>query len=123
MEIDYGSPAELFIPKRGGRGRRQTINYRRFATAAEAVRFAVEEFPAVRTLGAWMQVGDHRYDKERVNDFDHEGTPPAGQLLQILLKITVVHTSFHFLAKAATVFGKAGPRTDALNPNCSAGAR
>jgi hypothetical protein len=72
MEIDYCSPAELFIPKRGGRGRRQTINYRRFATAAEAVRFAVEEFPAVRTLGAWMQVGDHRYDKERVNDFDHE---------------------------------------------------
>jgi hypothetical protein len=28
-----------------------------WTTAAEAVRFAVEEFPAVRTLGAWMQVG------------------------------------------------------------------
>jgi hypothetical protein len=66
MEIDYDSPAELFIPKRGGRERRQTINYRRFATAAEAIRFAVEEFPAVRTLGAWMQVGDYRYDSQEI---------------------------------------------------------
>jgi hypothetical protein len=66
IEIDYRSPAELFIPKRGGRGRRQPINYRRFASAAEAIRFAVEEFPAVRTLGAWMQVGDHRYDSDEI---------------------------------------------------------
>ena len=40
IEIDYDLPAELFIPKRGARGRRQTINYRRFATAAEAIQFA-----------------------------------------------------------------------------------
>jgi hypothetical protein len=38
------------------------MGYRRFATAAEAIRFAVEEFPAVRTLDAWMQVGDERFD-------------------------------------------------------------
>ena len=66
LEFDYNSPAELFIPKRGGGGRRQPINYRRFATAAEAIRFAVEEFPAVRTLGVWMQVGDHRYDSDEI---------------------------------------------------------
>jgi hypothetical protein len=66
MEIDYAAPAELFIPKGKSRGRRQPINYRRFDTAAEAIRFAVEEFPAVRTLGAWMQVGDHRYDSDEI---------------------------------------------------------
>jgi hypothetical protein len=65
MKFDYSSPAELFIPKRKGGGR-QRINYRRFATAAEAIQFAVEEFPAVRTLGAWMQVGDQRYDSEEI---------------------------------------------------------
>jgi hypothetical protein len=65
MEFDYDSPAELFVPMRG-RGRRQPVNYRRFATAAEAIRFAIEEFPAVRTLGAWMQVEDHRYDSNEI---------------------------------------------------------
>ena len=40
--FDYGAPAELFIAKRKG-GLRQTLGYRRFATAAEAIRFAVEE--------------------------------------------------------------------------------
>jgi hypothetical protein len=66
MEFDYNSPAELFIPKRGGRARRQPINYRRFATAAEAIRFAIEEFPAVRTFGAWMRVGDQRYNGDEI---------------------------------------------------------
>ena len=59
MAFDYSAPAALFMPKRKG-GRRPPMEYRRFATAAEAIRFAVEEFPAVRTLGAWMQVGDER---------------------------------------------------------------
>jgi hypothetical protein len=45
MTFDYTASAELFIPKRK-RGARQLPSYRRFATAAEAIRFAVEEFPA-----------------------------------------------------------------------------
>jgi len=35
-------------------------------TAAEAIRFAVEELPAVRALGAWMQVGDQRFDGDAI---------------------------------------------------------
>lgn len=65
MTFDYEASAELFMPKRKG-GRRQSIGYRRFATAAEAIRFAVEDFPAVRTLGAWMQVGDDRFDSDEI---------------------------------------------------------
>jgi len=53
--IYYNAPAELFVPKR--RGRRQRADYRRFA---------VEKFPAVRTLGAWMQVGDERFDGDEI---------------------------------------------------------
>jgi hypothetical protein len=52
------------MPKRKG-GPRE-LRYRRFATAAEAIRFAVEEFPAVRALGAWMQVGDERFDGDDI---------------------------------------------------------
>ena len=63
--FDYGIPAELFMGKRKG-GPRQPLKYRRFATAAEANRFAVEELPAVRALGAWMQVGDERFDGDDI---------------------------------------------------------
>jgi len=66
LEFDYDSPAELFIPKSGRGGRRQPINNRRFTTAAEAIRFAVEEFPSVGTFGAWMRVGDQRYNGNEI---------------------------------------------------------
>jgi hypothetical protein len=65
MKFDYETPAELFMAKRKG-GSRQPLGYRRFGTAAEAIRFAVEELPAVRTLGAWLQVGDERYDVDDI---------------------------------------------------------
>ena len=55
------------MPKRKGlSGRRAATGYRRFATAAEAIRFAVEEFPVPKTLGAWMQVGDDRFDSDEI---------------------------------------------------------
>jgi hypothetical protein len=67
MAFDYSSSAELYIPKRKGvGGRRSPIGYRRFATAAEAIRFAVEGAIAVRTLGAWMQVGHARFDSDEI---------------------------------------------------------
>jgi hypothetical protein len=49
VTFNYAAPAELFIPKLK-RGRRQPLSYRRFNTAAEAIRFAIEHFPALRTL-------------------------------------------------------------------------
>ena len=60
MTFDYTTPAELFMAKRKG-GSRQPLVYRCFPSAAEAIRFAVEEFPAVHTLGVWLQVGDERF--------------------------------------------------------------
>jgi hypothetical protein len=36
------------------------------ATAAEAIRFAVEEFPALRTLRAYLQVGDERFSTDDI---------------------------------------------------------
>jgi hypothetical protein len=66
MTFDYGLPAELFIAKRKGGARSRLIS-RRFATAAEAIRFAIEDFPAIRTLGAWMQVGDERFNGDDID--------------------------------------------------------
>jgi hypothetical protein len=63
--FDYAASAELFMPK-GKPSARRSPGYRRFATAAEAIRFAVEEFPAVCTLGAWMKVGDERFNGDEI---------------------------------------------------------
>ena len=66
MTFDYGLPAEIFMAKRKGGARSRPIS-RRFATAAEAIRFAVEDFPPIRALGAWMQVGNERFDGEDIH--------------------------------------------------------
>jgi hypothetical protein len=67
MAFDYDSPAELFIPKRKGiGGARSPITYRPFPTAGQAIRFAVEESPATRTLSAWMQVGEERFNCDEI---------------------------------------------------------
>ena len=55
--------AELFLAKRT-KSRRE--NYRRFATAAEAIRYAVETLRAPRALGAWMQLGDERFNSNEI---------------------------------------------------------
>jgi hypothetical protein len=65
VTFDYGAPAELFMAKRKGTSH-QPLGYRRFTTAAEAIRFAVEEFPAAHALGALMQVGDERFDGDDI---------------------------------------------------------
>jgi hypothetical protein len=65
MKFDYQMPAELFMAKR--KGGPQRLGYRRFATAAEAIRLAVEDFLAIHTLGACMQVWDERFDNNGIH--------------------------------------------------------
>jgi len=59
--FDYSAEAELFSI-RNRKSRRQPIGYRRFARAADAVRFAIEELSPEFLLGAHLQVDEERYD-------------------------------------------------------------
>jgi molybdate transport system regulatory protein len=61
--FDYSSPAELYLSRR----RRRHADYRRFATAADAIRYAVEELRTRRSRSAWMQVGDQLFYKSDIN--------------------------------------------------------
>lgn len=63
--FDYNASAELF-PTRNKRLTTQ-LRYRRFDTAAEAVRFAVEEIPAPALFGAYLEVDEQRFGAEEIH--------------------------------------------------------
>jgi Arc/MetJ-type ribon-helix-helix transcriptional regulator len=61
--FDYNAPAELFLAKRT---KSRQENYRRFGTAAEVIRYAVEDLRAAKAFGAWLEVGDERFNSTEI---------------------------------------------------------
>jgi hypothetical protein len=68
--FDYGNEAELFDCSSGGelnsnnkrRFGRRPLGYRRFARAADAIRFAIEEMPPQLLVSACLEVDEVRFD-------------------------------------------------------------
>jgi hypothetical protein len=59
-------PAELFAGR--NRTRKRRMRYRRFDTAAEAIRFAMEEIPAPVLIDVYLQVDDERFGAAQVRE-------------------------------------------------------
>jgi hypothetical protein len=77
--FDFAAAAELF-PCRYRKNRRP-IGYKRFDTAAEAIRFAVEELPAPLLNGTFLEIGGQRFDGDDIRALyereDYPLTRPA----------------------------------------------
>jgi hypothetical protein len=77
MAFDYSAPAELFLSNR----KKSRAKYHRFATAAEAIRYAVEALRVLRSLGTWMQVGDERFSSDEIHRLYDDADYPLPKTL------------------------------------------
>ena len=62
--FDYSADAEHF-PSRGSRGSVR-VGYRRFSSAAEALRYAIEDMPATLLRGSMLEVDEQRFTGEQI---------------------------------------------------------
>ncbi|MGB3445101.1 MAG: hypothetical protein WBA48_00195 [Xanthobacteraceae bacterium] len=65
MSFSYDTAAELF-PAAIRKKKRTGFAYRRFDSAAEAVRFAMEDLPTDLLNGAYLQVDEARFDQNGI---------------------------------------------------------
>jgi hypothetical protein len=73
--FSFNTAAELF-PAAIRKKKRAGFAYRRFGTAAEAVRFAIEELPADSLNGAYLQVEEARFDQNGIRSlYESEAFP------------------------------------------------
>lgn len=75
ITFDYDAEAELY-PSKSRTPRRKPVGYKRFARAADAIRFAIEDLSAESLTGAWLEVGEDRFNALDIRSlYDHEAYP------------------------------------------------
>lgn len=65
-KVNYLTAAELFPSRRVSF--KGAVGYRRFDSAAMAIKFAIEEMPGELLLGAFLEVGDERFDSSAIRE-------------------------------------------------------
>ncbi|HEY0920354.1 hypothetical protein [Devosia sp.] len=63
-KFNYNASAELYPSRRYAKS--QQAKYRRFGSAADAIRYAVEEMPGKWLVGTILEVNERRYEGEAI---------------------------------------------------------
>ncbi len=64
--FDYNASADLFSMS-NRKGRRQPLGYKHFESAAEAIRYAVEEIPIQNRVSTLLEADESRYDSKEIH--------------------------------------------------------
>jgi len=73
--FDYSADAEFFPRRRSGRVTSH-VGYRRFASAADAIQFAIEVLPPKLLTGSFLEVNDERLGAEEIRElYDDDRFP------------------------------------------------
>jgi hypothetical protein len=102
--FDYGTVAQLFptrseadsFPTRSRKLGRGLVGYRRFARAADAIRFAIEELPAGLLPDACLEVDAEIFDRDAIRRlYDSDDYPLARRAAPVrgLEEVGVVDSS------------------------------
>ena len=76
--FDYSRPAELFPSRRFAKS---LARYRRFASAAEAIRYVIEVQPRAWLVGTMLDIDGDRYEGNAIRAlYDSEHYPLERQL-------------------------------------------
>jgi hypothetical protein len=63
--FDYGMEAEVFA-SRLRKSRRHPLGYKRFARAADPIRFVIEDLPPQLLLGTCLEVDEFKYEGREI---------------------------------------------------------
>ena len=73
-KFNYSASAELYPTRRYAKS--QQAQYRRFGTAADAIRYAVEEMPGKWLIGTYLEVDEQRFEGEAIRSLYDAGEYP-----------------------------------------------
>jgi hypothetical protein len=76
-EFDYSAMAELY---EGPKPRQRGVRYLRFTSAAEALRFVVEEMPHEQAGGTMLEVDEDRFDMVEIEALYHAEAYPLRRM-------------------------------------------
>ena len=83
--FNYSTQAELF-PTRARKSTPRPLGYKRFARAADAIRFAIEDLPPHLLVRTFLEVNEERYESKEIRRLYESAEYPLARRDAVPLK-------------------------------------